>query len=128
MSTTVGDTGADFLTVNSGWGQGITSSVMAAMLAVALFTQLGTRRYTPWIYWLTKGQLPAAKARIKDLEVEWDAAEAGLKPRAADDWHVLEKAIDPALSALRADTLAQADCKAALADLLKTFDKLQGKT
>ena len=74
-----------------------------------------------------KGDLPAAKARIKDLEVSWDAAEAGLKPRAADDWHVLDKAIDKALAALRADPSSQADCKAAMANLLKVFDTLQGK-
>ncbi|AZC02812.1 hypothetical protein [Acinetobacter nosocomialis] len=74
-----------------------------------------------------KGDLPAAKTRIKDLELAWDSAEAGLKPRAADDWHVLDKSIDQALAALRADPAKQADCKNAMTQLLKTFDMLQGK-
>ncbi|MGS1024400.1 hypothetical protein [Burkholderia glumae] len=74
-----------------------------------------------------RSDLPAAKTRITDLEVAWDSAEAGLKPRAADDWHVLDKAIAKALSALRADAPNPADCKAAMGTLLKTFDTLEGK-
>ena len=69
-----------------------------------------------------KGDLPAAKARIKDLEVSWDDAEPSIKPRAAADWHPIDKSIDRALSALRAGTPDPAQCKASLAELLSLID------
>jgi uncharacterized membrane-anchored protein len=67
MSTTVGETGADFLAVNAGWGQGPTRTVMAALLAVAALTQLRTRRYSPWIYWLTVVLVSVVGTQITDL-------------------------------------------------------------
>lgn len=49
-----------------------------------------------------RGDLAAAKARIKDFEIAWDQAEPGLKPMDPAHWGIIDEASDAALSALRA--------------------------
>jgi hypothetical protein len=69
-----------------------------------------------------KGDLAAAKARIKDLQTSWDEAEPSLKPRDATTWHVVDKAIDRVLAALRAAVPEAAACRKSLRDLLQIMD------
>jgi uncharacterized membrane-anchored protein len=52
LATTVGETAADFLNVDLGFGLTITSLVMSVLLVAALAVQFKTRRYVPSVYWL----------------------------------------------------------------------------
>ncbi|WP_233852313.1 COG4705 family protein [Paraburkholderia sp. HD33-4] len=66
MSTTVGETGADYLAVHAGLGVVLTDVIMASLLAVALITQLKTRQYVPWIYWTTVVLLSVVGTQLTD--------------------------------------------------------------
>ena len=52
LATTIGETGADFLNVQLGFGLNGTSLVMTVLLAVFLVIQMRKSRYVPWVYWV----------------------------------------------------------------------------
>jgi uncharacterized membrane-anchored protein len=51
LCTTIGETAADYLNVNLGFGLTNTTYVVAALLTIALIFQFRSRRYVPGIYW-----------------------------------------------------------------------------
>lgn len=53
MSTTVGETAADFLNGNLGWGLTNTSLFTGLLFVVVLFFQMRSDRYIPVLYWST---------------------------------------------------------------------------
>src|SRR3954466_8312609 len=51
MCTTVGETAADYLNMNLGFGLTNTTIASGALLAVLLVVQFRLRRYVPFVYW-----------------------------------------------------------------------------
>ena len=66
MSTTVGETGADYLAVHVGLGRAITGGIMATLLVAALLLQFRSRQYVPSIYWLTVVLVSVVGTQITD--------------------------------------------------------------
>jgi uncharacterized membrane-anchored protein len=66
MSTTVGETGADYLAVHVGLGTSMTGAIMLCVLAAAMTVQLRARCYVPWIYWLTVVLVSVVGTQITD--------------------------------------------------------------
>lgn len=67
LSTTIGETFADFLAVQVGLGTAVTDLAMLLVLAVTLTAQLRARRYMPWLYWLTVVEVSIVGTQITDL-------------------------------------------------------------
>jgi uncharacterized membrane-anchored protein len=67
MSTTVGETGADYLAVHVGLGTAITDGIMLTLLVASLLMQLRARRYVPWRYWLTVVLVSVVGTQITDF-------------------------------------------------------------
>jgi len=67
LSTTVGETGADYLAVHVGLGANVTMACMTGLLIASLILQLRVRRYIPWIYWLTVVLVSIVGTQITDF-------------------------------------------------------------
>ena len=66
MSTTVGETGADYLVKHVGLGTVLTDVIMIALLLGALVLQLRARSHVPWIYWTTVVLVSVVGTQITD--------------------------------------------------------------
>src|SRR5438552_1010764 len=67
LSTTVGETGADYLAVHVGLGASVTTVIMVGFLLAALALQLRARSCVSWIYWLTVVLVSVVGTQITDL-------------------------------------------------------------
>lgn len=70
MGTTVGETGADFLSSTLGLGLSLTSYLMSALLLIVLLNQLRLKRYVPASYWLVVVLVSVVGTLISDRLVD----------------------------------------------------------
>ena len=70
LCTTVGETAADFLSVNLKLGLTRTTYVMGTLLLVSLAVQLRVRRYVPIVYWVTVVLLSVVGTLVTDNLVD----------------------------------------------------------
>lgn len=66
LCTTVGETAADFLNDNLGFGLTGTSAIMAVILLIVLYFQFKAAKYVPGIYWLAVVLLSIVGTLITD--------------------------------------------------------------
>ena len=101
LATTVGETGADFLSVKLGFGLNGTSLVMGTLLAAVLLVHLRARRYVPWLYWVTVVLMSVVGTLVTDnltdkLEVSLFASTAAFSAALAATfaaWYASERTL-----------------------------------
>ncbi len=74
LSTTVGETAADYLNVDLGLGLTNTTYLMGALLIVALGFQFRLRKYVPGVYWLAVVLISVVGTLITDNLVDNSAS------------------------------------------------------
>ncbi|HEY6432235.1 MAG TPA: hypothetical protein VIZ17_09650 [Acetobacteraceae bacterium] len=67
LSTTVGETGADYLAVHVGLGTLATDALMLTLLVASLAAQFTASEYIPWRYWLTVVLISVVGTQITDF-------------------------------------------------------------
>jgi len=70
LAVTMGETAADYLAVNLGFGLTATSIIMSTVLIVALVLQFRQRRYVPWAYWLAVVLISVVGTLVSDNLVD----------------------------------------------------------
>ncbi len=71
LSTTVGETGADFLAFDLNWGMPLTTVVMTSILVVLLYLQFSKlKRYVPANYWSLVVLMSVVGTLITDILVD----------------------------------------------------------
>ena len=66
LCTTVGETASDFLQSSVNLGLTLTTVITAIVLAVVLFLQFKSRKYVPWVYWLSVVLISVVGTQITD--------------------------------------------------------------
>jgi uncharacterized membrane-anchored protein len=70
LAVTVGETAADYLAVNLGFGLSTTTWFMSVVLVAALAVQFAQKRYVPWAYWVAVVLISIVGTLITDNMVD----------------------------------------------------------
>jgi len=71
LSTTVGETGADFLAFDLNWGMPVTTAVMTGIMVILVYLQFGKfKRYVPANYWSLVVLMSVVGTLITDMLVD----------------------------------------------------------